>query len=68
MYTFINLELKKEASKLIAKGWEPTKGKISANSIEFNEDCSSYLYYTNVQGRDADLAELKKMLSKNLVN
>ena len=61
MYTFVNLELRKEASKLVAKGWEPTKGRISGNSIEFDEDCSSYLYYGNLQGIDADLAELKKM-------
>jgi hypothetical protein len=68
MYTFVNPVLKKQANKLISKGWTPSKGKVSGNSIEFDDDCSSYLYYGNVQGRDSDLAELKKMLKKNLVN
>lgn len=64
MYKFVNQELGKSANKLVAKGWEPTKGKVSGNSIEFDEDCSSYLYYGNAQGRDADLSELNKMLNK----
>jgi hypothetical protein len=68
MYSFVNPELKKHANKLVSKGWSPSKGKVSGNSIEFDEDCSSYLYYGNVQGRESDLAELKKMLKKNLVN
>lgn len=68
MYTFINPELRKQANKLISKGWNPSKGKVSGNSIEFDEDCSSYLYYSNAVGRDSDLAELKKMLDKNLVS
>jgi hypothetical protein len=68
MYTFVNLELGKEAKKLVSKGWNPTEGKVSGNSIEFDEDCSSYLYYGNQQGRDNDLSELQKMLKQNLVN
>ena len=68
MYTFVNPVLKKQANKLISKGWVPSKGKVSGNSIEFDDDCSSYLYYGNVVGRDSDLAELLKMLNKKLVN
>jgi hypothetical protein len=64
MYTFINPELKKQANKLVSKGWNPSVGKVSGNSIEFDEDCSSYLYYGNVQGRDSDLSELKRMLNE----
>jgi len=64
MYKFVNFQLAKDADKLSKKGWNPTKGKISGNSIEFDEDCSSYLYYGNISGRDADLNELKKMLNK----
>ena len=68
MYTFVNSELRKEANKLISKGWNPSKGKVSGNSIEFDEDCSSYLYYGNAVGRDSDLSELVKMSNKNLIN
>jgi len=64
MYTFVNHQLGKDLSKLIKKAWNPSKGKISGNSIEFEEDCSSYLYYGNVQGRDSDLAELEKQLKQ----
>jgi hypothetical protein len=63
MYKFVNFQLAKDADKLVKKNWNPTKGKISGNSIEFDEDCSSYLYYGNVSGRDADLSELKRMLN-----
>lgn len=68
MYTFVNPELKRQANKLVSKGWTPSKGKVSGNSIEFEEDCSSYLYYGNVVGRDSDLAELVKMFEENLIN
>jgi hypothetical protein len=68
MYTFVNSELRKEANKLISKGWSPIKGKISGNSIEFDEDCSSYLYYSNVIDRDSDLFELERILKEKLVN
>jgi hypothetical protein len=68
MYTFVNSELRREANKLISKGWNPSVGKVSGNSIEFDEDCSSYLYYGNSVGRDSDLAELVKMSNKNLIN
>jgi hypothetical protein len=64
MYKFVNQQLNKEAKKLVKKGWTPYKGKISGSSIEFDEDCSSYLYYGNTSGRDADLAELKNMLNE----
>ena len=64
MYAFINSELRKQANKLISKGWNPIKGKVSGNSIEFDEDCSSYLYYGNAVGRDSDLSELVKMLNE----
>ena len=64
MYTFVNTELKRQANKLVSKGWNPSVGKVSGNSIEFDEDCSSYLYYGNVQGRDSDLSELKRMLNE----
>jgi hypothetical protein len=64
MYKFVNHQLDKDAKKLVKKGWSPSKGKISGNSIEFDEDCSSYLYYGNVSSRDADLAELENMLNE----
>jgi hypothetical protein len=64
MYKFVNHQLGKEAKNLIKKGWTPTKGKVSGNSIEFDNDCSSYVYYGNEAGRDADLAELIKMGEK----
>jgi hypothetical protein len=64
MYTFVNFQLNKDTNKLVKKSWKPSKGKISGNSIEFDEDCSSYLYYGNVSGRDADLAQLEKMLNQ----
>lgn len=64
MYKFVNNQLGKEAEKLIKKGWTPTKGKVSGNSIEFDNDCSSYVYYGNQSGRDADFAELIKMSQK----
>ena len=64
MYTFVNFQLNKDANKLVKKGWKPGKGKVSGNSIEFDEDCYSYLYYGNVCGRDADLAQLEKMLNQ----
>jgi hypothetical protein len=35
MYIFVNQELKKDFDKLISKGWYPSKGKVSGNSIEF---------------------------------
>lgn len=63
MYKFVNFQLAKDANKLVKRGWSPTKGKISDNSIEFEEDCSSYLYYGNSSGRDADLIQLKLMLN-----
>ncbi len=66
MYKFVNYQLSKDSAKLIKNGWEPRKGKVSGNSIEFDEDCSSYTYYGNVQGRDADLAELKRMLNEKI--
>jgi hypothetical protein len=65
MYKFVNYQLAKDASKLIKNGCSPSKGKISGNSIEFDEDCSSYLYYGNVSGRDADLNELERILNEN---
>ena len=68
MYNFVNQTLKKEAKNLVSKGWTPMKGKISGNSIEFEEDCSSYLYYGNAVGRDSDLGELIKMFEENLIN
>ena len=68
MYIFVNQELKKDIDKLISKGWYPSKGKVSGNSIEFEEDCSSYLYYSNVIDRDSDLFELERMLKEKLVN
>lgn len=65
MYTFINHKLKMDAQKLVTNGWIPGKGKISGNSIEFDEDCSSYLYYANDKDRDADLAELERMIKEH---
>lgn len=64
MYTFVNHKLKMDAQKLVNKGWIPSKGTVSGCSIEFDEDCSSYLYYNNDKGRDADLAELERMLKE----
>ena len=65
MYTFINNKLKTDAQKLVNNGWIPSKGKISGNSIEFDEDCSSYLYYANDKDRDADLVELERMIKEH---
>ena len=65
MYQFVNSKLKSDAEKIVKKGWIPTEGKVGGNSIEFDEDCSSYIYYGNVDGRDSDLAELRKMLNEN---
>ena len=62
MYTFVNQQLGKDAKKVLASKMIPTKGKISGNSIDFDDDCSSYLYYSNTSGRDMDLVELNKML------
>lgn len=64
MYQFVNTKLQKDVDKIIKNGWAPTKGKVSGNSIEFDEDCSSYLYYSNVDGRDSDLSELEKLLNE----
>lgn len=64
MYQFVNSKLKSDVDKILREGWIPSEGKVSGNSIEFDEDCSSYLYYKNKEGRDSDLAELKKILNK----
>ncbi len=64
MYQFVNTKLQKDVEKIIKNGWVPTKGKVSGNSIEFDEDCSSYLYYSNVDGRDSDLSELERLLNE----
>lgn len=64
MYNFVNNNLKNDIDEIIKNGWTPLKGKVSGNSIEFDEDCSSYLYYSNVDDRDSDLAELNKLLNQ----
>jgi hypothetical protein len=64
MYNFVNNNLKNDIYEIIKNGWVPLKGKVSGNSIEFDEDCSSYLYYSNVDDRDSDLAELKRLLNQ----
>lgn len=63
MYKFINHQLGKDLNKLLKNGWYPSKGKISGNSIEFDEDCSSYLYYGNSAARDSDFNELSRILN-----
>jgi hypothetical protein len=64
MYQFVNTKLKSDVEKILKNGWVPTKGKVSGNSIEFDDDFSSYLYYGNVDDRDSDLNELEKLINE----
>lgn len=45
-------------------------GTVSGNSISVtnkitNEDIGTYMYYNNVENRDADFSELESLLNKN---